>query len=79
MNPKNRSSKDSVLSGYAIWGFCFLIAAMVSGCLGTYGKLNWDPQVTTIGLLPSPEFLAIMLWNQGCGGKCSRIPKNLKV
>jgi hypothetical protein len=40
MNPKNRSSKDSVLSGYAIWGFCFLIAAMVSGCLGTYGKLN---------------------------------------
>ena len=47
MNPKNGSSKGSVLSGYVILGFWFLIAAMISGCLGTYGKLNWDPQVTT--------------------------------
>ena len=47
MNTKNRTSKDSVVPGYAILGFCFLIAAMVSGCLGTYGKLHWDPQVTT--------------------------------
>ena len=47
MNTKSRSSKDSVVRGYAILGFCFFIAAMVSGCLGTYGKLHWDPQVTT--------------------------------
>ena len=47
MNTKNRFSKDSVISGYAILGFYFLIAAMVSGCLENYGRLNWDPQVAT--------------------------------
>ena len=46
MNTKNRPSKNSVLTGYAILGFCLLVAATLSGCLGTYGKLHWDPQVT---------------------------------
>ena len=47
MNTKSRSSKDIMVPSYAILGFCFLITVMVSGCLGTYGKLHWDPQVTT--------------------------------
>ncbi len=47
MNIKTRSSKDIMVPGYAILGFCFLITVMVSGCLGTYGRLHWDPQVTT--------------------------------
>jgi hypothetical protein len=47
MNPKNRSSKSSLLSGYIILALCFLIAALVIGCLENYGRLNWDPQMTT--------------------------------
>ena len=47
MDTKYRSSRDIVLPNYVILGFCFVITAMVSGCFGTYGKLHWDPQVTT--------------------------------
>ena len=46
MNITSRSSQNSTALNFALWGFCFLITAMVSGCLGTYGKLHWDPQVT---------------------------------
>jgi hypothetical protein len=47
MNITGRSSQDSTALNFALWGFCFLITIMVSGCLGTYGKLHWDPQVAT--------------------------------
>jgi hypothetical protein len=33
--------------GYTLLGICGLVAAiLLSGCAGSYGKLNWDPQVT---------------------------------
>lgn len=47
MSTKNRTSKNRIFSGYAILPFCFLIAALVSGCLENYGRLKWDPQVAT--------------------------------
>ena len=47
MHTKFKSSKSSEAPYLAILGVCLLMAAMVSGCLGTYGKLHWDPQVTT--------------------------------
>ena len=47
MKTKNRKSNSRSLSGYVIFALCFLIAALASGCLENYGRLNWDPQVTT--------------------------------
>ena len=46
MNTKNKSSKDRIVR-FAVPGFFIFFAITVSGCLGTYGNLHWDPQVTT--------------------------------
>ena len=45
MNTKIRAPRGRLLSGFVILVLCILIAALVSGCLGNYGRLNWDPQV----------------------------------
>ena len=47
MNTNTNASKNRWLSGYVILALCILIAALVSGCLENYGRLNWDPQVAT--------------------------------
>ena len=45
MNTKNRTSRRRLLSGYVTVALCLFIAALVSGCLANYGRLNWDSQV----------------------------------
>ena len=47
MNTKTSTSKGRLLSGYVLPALCILIAALASGCLENYGRLNWDPQVAT--------------------------------
>jgi hypothetical protein len=47
MKPTRIFSKGTMPYGYTLLGVCGLIAAiMLSGCAGSYGRLNWDPQVT---------------------------------
>jgi hypothetical protein len=44
MKERRASSKQR----FILLGICVLFAAlMLSGCAGNYGRLNWDPQVTT--------------------------------
>ena len=47
MNTKTSTSKGRRLSDPVIAVLCIFIAALVSGCLENYGRLNWDPQVGT--------------------------------
>jgi hypothetical protein len=43
-----KSSQGMLRRNFARQGFfLFMIILMVSGCLQNYGRLNWDPQVTT--------------------------------
>ncbi|MGD2099792.1 MAG: hypothetical protein PVG35_19625 [Desulfobacterales bacterium] len=47
MKTKRVSSKLKMCHDYLFVGICGLVAAiMLSGCIGSYGRLNWDPQVT---------------------------------
>jgi hypothetical protein len=47
MNSKHTASKPSLFQGFSLLATCgLMIAIMLSGCTGSYGRLNWDPQVT---------------------------------
>jgi hypothetical protein len=47
MKPTRIFSKGTISHGYILLGIFGLVAAiMLSGCAGSYGRLNWDPQVT---------------------------------
>ena len=47
MNPKRASFNCRSYHGFILLGIWGLVGAiMLSGCTGSYGRLNWDPQVT---------------------------------
>ena len=47
MIPTRASSKRRLFRNDIFLGIYVLVAAiMLSGCMGSYGRLNWDPQVT---------------------------------
>jgi hypothetical protein len=46
MSPTPSFSKGKMSQCYTLLGMCGLVAAiLLSGCAGSYGQLNWDPQV----------------------------------
>ena len=47
MKPMRASSKGTIFNVYTILGiYGLVVVIMLSGCAGSYGRLNWDPQVT---------------------------------
>ena len=47
MKARRSSSKRRLFHENILPGICGLVAALVlSGCAGSYGRINWDPQVT---------------------------------